>query len=304
MGYTGFHYEREIEEQSEEDWFFGSNSRKCRALIPRDSRLALLPEGELQRGKEDWQDCATRGPNNKIEVKLNYLYQNDLMTKEQIKFLKKYDFIRNGKIEISDAFNAILSGTTPQGNSIKSPLLSLHKDGFISKRMLPARSSMTWKQYHDPKRITAKMIKAGKESKIHFPINFEKVLLKDFPVVIDEDMIVVAGYAWPEPVNGIYPKVLDPMNHIFLYFDTPRYIIFDNYPEGPGDYIKQLANDYQLLEYGYRVYIGDALEEYDTERSLLDPETMKYILQLLREGRPQEVLALIAKKLGSAIRLK
>jgi hypothetical protein len=39
-------------------------------------------------------------------------------------------------------------------------------------------------------------------------------------------------------------------------FGVPEYQAFDNYPETEGDYVKHLAPDYGLLDYGYRVYIG------------------------------------------------
>jgi len=71
-------------------------------------------------------------------------------------------------------------------------------------------------------------------------------------------MIIDAGYAWPEPVNGVYPRVEYPPNHSFLDMNTEPYYIFDNYIDPTdGDFYKQLAPNYALYDYGYRLIIRE-----------------------------------------------
>jgi len=70
----GLDWEKELEEQSRDDWIFvGSISKPCLAEIPVKDRQHYLPTGEIQRGAEDFQDCASRGPINLLSMKFTYL---------------------------------------------------------------------------------------------------------------------------------------------------------------------------------------------------------------------------------------
>ncbi|RJQ33854.1 hypothetical protein C4568_03575 [Candidatus Parcubacteria bacterium] len=251
----GLDIEKELSEHTEEDWIFGSTSLPCIALIPEGKREKYLPDGEIQRGKEDFQDCATRGPINKVETKFTYLYQNGLLRPENASWLEENEYVKEDRVLFSDRFIAILSGTTPRGNSLKAPIHAMHKYGLIPKSMLPA-GNLTWGEYHDPRSITPEMERLGKEFLKRFSINYERVYFDTFDDLIEQDMLVVGGHAWPKPVNGVYPRTERNINHAFLYF-RDRYDIFDNYIEGEGDFIKRLAKDYALLGYGYRVFITE-----------------------------------------------
>ena len=70
----GLDIEKEKSEQSEKDWIFGATQLTCIAEnIPEQERGKYLPQGEVQRGKEDMMDCATRGLLNILAAKLNWL---------------------------------------------------------------------------------------------------------------------------------------------------------------------------------------------------------------------------------------
>mgnify|MGYP001580655741 FL=1 len=71
----GLNLSKEKAEQSDADWKFGS-IQSCLALIHEEERFDYLPKGELQKGVEDFMDCATRGPLNILETKFNWLIQN------------------------------------------------------------------------------------------------------------------------------------------------------------------------------------------------------------------------------------
>lgn len=277
----GLDIERELREHSEEDWMFGATeSKRCIALIPQEKRERYLPKGEVQRGKEDFMDCASRGPVNDLEAKFTYLLKEDLLDKEDEDWFKKKGYIESGRITFSDRFISIKSGTTHSGNSLKGPIDAIHRYGLIPKKMLPAKESMTFAQYQDPKSITPKMDALGLEFLTRFTVNYERVLAPQFSAAIDEDMLVVGGYAWPFPVNGEYPRDLRMPNHAFLYFKTPRYHIFDNYIEGRDDYIKKLAADYILMDYGYRLFISKTVSS--ATLSLID-ELIARVLKILEE---------------------
>lgn len=251
----GLDLQREYEAHTEKDWVFGSASKKCTVFIAENERYNYLPLGEVQRGVEDTMDCATRAPLNVLETKLNFLYNNDLFDVETLKWLIKNKYITRYGIELSDAFNAIKSRTSRTGNSLKEPIHSIHKDGVIPKSMLPLEKSMTWEQYHDPKRITAKMEKLGQEFLKRISINYERVYANDWEELLKDDMLIVAGHAWSKPVNGIYLRTDKRINHAFMNVKN-KYFIFDNYIDSfDGDFIKHLAEDYKFLPYGYRLFL-------------------------------------------------
>lgn len=208
-------------------------------------------------------NCATRAPLNILETKFNYLSKNkDQLSSEDYKWLDNNGYItEDGSVELSDAYTAILSGTTTRGNSLKAPLQAIHKYGVIPKSRLPLESWMSWWDYHNKARITPLIKELGAEFLKRFPISYEKVMKEDFGNVIPWDMLDVAGYAWSRPRNGIYPRINATPNHAFAYFKTPAYIIFDNYIDSfDGDFIKHLASDYNLLHYGYRVILNQVGE--------------------------------------------
>ena len=252
----GLNIEKELQEHSEEDYVFGGfgPQLKCLAQIPVDVREDYLPQGEVQRGAEDTMDCASRSVINILETKFNWLLKNGLLKNEQ--WLGAKGYITKRGVEFSDAFVAINSGTTKQGNSLIAPLKSVHSEGLIPKSMLPLDKIMTWDEYHDPKRVTPKMIGLGDEFTKRFKINYERVYAQDYAQLLEEDLINVAGYAWIQSADGEYHSVPYQPNHAFMLYTLPAYYAFDNYEEGANDFIKKLSTGYSFLPYGYRVIIS------------------------------------------------
>lgn len=283
----GFNLKKERLEQSDQDWVFGDVSQPCITDIIEADRLTYLPKGELQYGIEDFMDCATRAPLNILETKFNWLYKTGKLTKENENWLRSKGYITpEGNIEFSDRFIAILSGTTREGNSLKAPLRAIENNGLIPKSLLPASPSMNFDEYHDKTKITDYLVSLGKEFKERFPINYEKVYEVNYKELLREDMIGAAGYAWPQPIDGEYPKSNKAPNHTFVIFRTPAYFVFDNYYDVvDGDFIKKLTPDYDFIEYGYRVFIS--AQNNITERN-------SKIMQILR--LIGEALGLIKKQ--------
>lgn len=281
---TGFDKEREKLDEDERDYVFGANSPKCIALIPQRDRAEYLPVGEVQKGVDDFMDCATRGPHNIIETKFTWLVKNEVISKEKIQWLKDNKYADSkGNVTFSDRFIAMKSGTTKRGNGLKAPADAMHRYGLIPKVMLPAKKTMTWEQYHNLGDITPEMEKLGQNFLARFSITYEKVYIQDFDKIIDEDMIDVALYAWPNPINGEYPKTDKDENHVVVYYSTPRHLIFDNYLDTDGDYIKKLAPNYNLYMYGLRLVIAENtdIEAQKISIMLKIIEAMKQLIQLL-----------------------
>ena len=68
----GFSIELEREHSQAEDWYFGAASSPSLFEIPQNEREDYLPKGEVQKGVEDFMDCASRGPLNILETYFNY----------------------------------------------------------------------------------------------------------------------------------------------------------------------------------------------------------------------------------------
>lgn len=286
---SGFNPELERAHQEDTDHIYGGSSLICVALIPESDRKRYLPLGEVQRGRADFMDCASRGPLNVLEAKFTWLYQNGHLTLEERAWLEKKGYVQDGQITFSDRYIAVLSGTTAQGNSMKAPIDTIHRKGLIPKVMLPASPDMDFNDYIDPSKVTPAMEELGAQFLSRWSIFYDKVFLKDFPSVIAQDFINVAGHAWPTPKKGVYPKTSEPPNHVFVYFSTPRYEIYDSYLDDgkEGDFIKRLASDYALTEYGYRLYIRP--NKVAAPRSFVDQ-----LVSALFRGNLAEVWRLIA----------
>lgn len=255
---------RELAEQSPKDWKFGAQSEPGIVTIPESEREAYLPKGELQYdSKADFTDCASRSPVNHFEALFTYHYQHGML-EENKKWLDDngYTVIDPSfgrRVEFSDRFIAVLSGTTRGGNSLKAPLETIRTRGLIPKVLLPKEDWMAWEDYYNGTAITPQLIALGKEFLTRFKLNYEQVDRALFATAVKNDMLGVAAYAWPEPVKGVYPKVNgDRFNHAFLIFNLPKYQIFDNYYDDQrlGDFTKTLAPDYVFFEWGYRAYIS------------------------------------------------
>ena len=193
-----------------------------------------------------------------------------------IKWLQDNGYVtEEGRVDFSDRFIAILSKTSRRGNSLKAPCHAIHEHGLIPKPMLPASKDMTWDEYHDPKCITSKMKRLGKEFAKRFNINYEKVYESDFPLLLKKDILDVGGYAWPNPINGEYPRVDYRPNHAFIIY-KPQYYAFDNYIVDRS-FTKKLAPDYDFLDYAYRIFISK-------EKQVIQEDWLTRLIRMLREA--------------------
>lgn len=256
----GLHWEREQQEIDGTEWEFGAISTPCLYAVPLDKRQQYLPTGELQNIGEEKFSCVTRAYLNDLETKFNYAAKNWIIQLENRTFLDQY---RNdkGDIEFSDAFIAILSGTTRQGNSLKAPADAIRKCGLIPKKLLPQLD--TFDADYDPLRISQTLRDLGGEFLRRFKINYEQVYYANIEEALKQDIPSFGLYAWPSPLNGEYPKTDGSYNHCVMAF-APATYIFDNYIDPvDGDFIKKLAADYNMTPYGYRIYVSQETNEAD-----------------------------------------
>src|SRR3990167_8211274 len=159
----GLDWEKELADQKPEDYLAGADSLPNIASIPKNSREAYLPKGEIQRGAEDTKSCASFSPCNGYEAMFTWMYQAGILTAENRLWLENNGYILNGRVLFSDAFVAINSGTTKDGNSLIAPLEAIHKLGLIPKSLLPLEPWMRQVDFLNPNRITSTMRDLGME---------------------------------------------------------------------------------------------------------------------------------------------
>ena len=250
----GINLAKEYADRRSSDLPLGGTKKKCAALIPTGERHLYLPTGELQNIGEEKMDCVARGFNNNLETKFNYLLKNNLLPPAHLDFFEKNRFITPRGIEFSDAFVAIKSNTTRDGNSLIAPIQAIHSKGLIPKAMLPQLP--TFDEYHDPRRIIKGIEQIGSDLLVLFGINYERLKEDIFKAFLLEDMIVLGGHAWGTPKNGVYERTEDDINHCYLNHDLPAFQAYDNYLDAADwDFIKNLAPDYIQTDFGYRTVI-------------------------------------------------
>lgn len=111
----------------------------------------------------DTMSCATFSALNIVENTINYfIYKGDMINVSQLEWLNKNGFIKDGKLNLSDRFTAIMSGTTPQGNYMQNVWDSIRKDGCIPEAMLPFGGN-NWAEYHNKNVITQAMKDLAKQ---------------------------------------------------------------------------------------------------------------------------------------------
>ena len=249
---TGYNLEREIREQEVTDYVLGAESVKPLFEVPQGQNHLYLPAGELQNIGEEKMSCVTRAFLNKLETDLNFALATNLLNPETVSWLKTNGYLNENKVEFSDAYIAILSGTTRQGNSLKSPADAIHNFGLIPKKTLPQLD--TFDAENNPARITQAMRDLGKAFIARLPINYSRSEEKDFNKASG---VIVGLYAWPEPKDGVYPRVSFSPNHCVYIWSPVRWVCFDNYLDSvDGDYTKLLAPEYDFIDIGYRIYFS------------------------------------------------
>ena len=148
---------------------------------PRDYRVGasplswveINPTGDWREWKPDEEkqykyftfdtlSCATFSALNVMENFVNFLMYKDYVTLDKLEWLNKNGYIVNGKLNLSDRFTAIMSGTTNLGNYMPKVWDSIRKDGCIPEADFPFDGN-TFEEYHNKSLITEKMKNKAKQ---------------------------------------------------------------------------------------------------------------------------------------------
>lgn len=139
---------------SPEDFVTGSSPLVFSDINPKGDWRPYLPSEERQ-SKDftfDTMSCTTFSALSICETLINFHIEKGHIEKDLLK-----DYIDdNGKVNFSDRFTAVMSGTTKQGNYFQNVWSSIKKDGLLPEKDLPFGGN-TWEEYHDKSKITSKM---------------------------------------------------------------------------------------------------------------------------------------------------
>ncbi len=267
------------------------------AAVPVADRLIYVPAGVLQYNMVmDTNGCASRGPLNILETKLDYFYDHGMHPNLQ-QWCDEQGYRVNGKFVLCDAFIEILSGTTPEGNSLKAPVDTIYRLGVIPGSLLPLGDTMTWAEYMNPSRITKAHMDLGKEFLRRFGIAYEQVSTAQFVEALQDDLLDVAGHAWDAPVNGVYLRdETAPFNHVFACVNQ-EVDVLDNYVP----FVKRIAKDYKLFDWGYSLSIVRQTPYPDETLSLFETLQTYGLLAFFAQALQNLITGTQKKTLPTAI---
>ncbi|MCK5020303.1 MAG: hypothetical protein KAS32_24905 [Candidatus Peribacteraceae bacterium] len=137
-----------------------------------------LPTGEKQRGTSgDKLNCVTQASHNSYELQLNQMIEDKTMPASHLEWLSEKGYLdRNGKVNFSEKYNAILNLTAKyKGNWLYIVANDARKNGLIPQSMLPENTNDTWGTYYNPNQVTKEMLDMGKEFLTMFDLPYEWV---------------------------------------------------------------------------------------------------------------------------------
>lgn len=103
--------------------------------LPNGDWFNFTPTNEKQyTSKYDTMSCTTFSALNSIEMQINWLIANKLLSDEIIDKLEDLNFIdSNGHFNCNDWFSAVMSGTSKNGNDFASVWDSIRKHGILAQ---------------------------------------------------------------------------------------------------------------------------------------------------------------------------
>lgn len=219
-------------EDKAKDYQFGAETKITPEVLQEDGQWSnFLPTNEYQNlDGFDKMACVTYSAINCLEI----IHK------------RKFGEEKNW----SDRFNAKLSGTTRNGNSLYAVAESLRKvHGEVYQALWP-NAGKSWEEYYCdiPQEIQAE----GLKSLTELNIQYEWVIAPLYPEVLKEALkyapIQIGIYAYGVLVNGIYqkPVVGQGPNHavtLIGYKEGEYWLIFDHYQ---GNETRKLAWDYTI----------------------------------------------------------
>lgn len=232
-----------------------------------------VSDSQEQLLKYDTNACSQLSPaKTAMEGQLNFLYQRDMLSADALSFFTTNGYIVNGYFYISHQFNAILDGTSINGNNPYNTAVSYKNDGIIPRLMLNMTvlqseqyNSQTEQDaaFYAQSNITPSMIALGKQSLQYIQIAYQWINDdngQSSPLSILSNVIRQAPLIYGIPI----PADVSNYNETLVKWDGGKSLehcvggtFVDSTPNAPfpiyieDNYIpfqKQLSSDYWISQ--------------------------------------------------------
>jgi len=202
------------------------------------------PEHEIQAKRYfDTVSCVSYSATDVIEYLFTWALHNNQISADNVKWLKDNGYFKNGLINFSDRFVAILGETTKAGAYQYKVGDAIRKYGLIPQDMLPTTDDIISFDEYIGAEITEEMLDLGKEFIKRCPINYEWVFnidaLKYAPIQ------VCVSYADGEGILCPTSKV----NHAIVAINAT-----DDYIEVDDSYQRQFKKYCHKAVYSMMLY--------------------------------------------------
>lgn len=178
----------------------------------------------------DTLSCTTFSALNDIEMISGLKIEKKFFREENIKWLNDNGYVdENGKVNFSDRYIAILSGTTMLGNNFVSVGDAIIKYGLIPEKDLPLSGS-NWNEYMDPKLITPAMLQKGQEFRKRFLPGYEWVFFNYDGGPFDEaEMLAIEEALQYAPIQIAIPVPAHHATSLIRFVRPESRKTFDQY---------------------------------------------------------------------------
>lgn len=227
----------------EKDFMYGTESSLAGVdVLPSGDWTPYLPQGEEQFGVGfDSMSCTSFSYTNAVETYLNYLILGKKLTTGTMKWLSDEGYIGpDGKVNFSDRFLAIMSGTTQKGNQLNKVAETARTVGLIPNSMLPFGGT-TWQEFMNPDVITKEMTDKATEFLTHFKLSYEWVFFNDDLALSNVERSKLQASLKQLPLQvGIPFPASHAIDMVACYDDIVR--LFDTYQPFVKDLSSQATN--------------------------------------------------------------
>lgn len=164
-------------DKRQEDYQLGSSPVIKEELMPDLDWKKWTPEHEKQAYRYfDTMSCVSYSATDAIEYQFTYALNNGKISAEDSLWLTQNGYFKNGLINFSERFTAILGETTINGAYQYKVGDAIRKFGLIPQDMFPTNDDIkSFDEYLDKGKITKEMYDLGAEFIKRFPISYEWV---------------------------------------------------------------------------------------------------------------------------------
>lgn len=217
-----------------QDYVLGSETA-VKGKVRTSDWKEYLPATEKQYSIGfDTLSCTSFSFNNVVESQLNFMIKKGEFNTDSIKWLTDNGYIENNKVNLSDRFLAIMSGTTDRGNDFRTVAECARTIGLIPEKDFPLTGN-SFTEYHNKSLITQSMKDKAAEFLKRVKISWEWLFFDSasgfnegvqVENVIQETPIQIAI-----PTPGTHATMLfgyNKDNEWFKVFDTYEPFFFEN----------------------------------------------------------------------------